>query len=52
MNPWKSPITTLLGLAAGGLHLFATGSNLKNVLAAVAISALGAFAKDEFSVGK
>ena len=52
MNPWKSPITTALGLAAGGLHLFATGTNWKNVIAAVAVSALGAFAKDEFNLGK
>lgn len=48
----KSPITTLLGLAAGGAQLAAGGTGWKQILAALATAALGAFAKDEISLGK
>ena len=40
---WK---TTLAGLLAGGLNLFAQGMSWKNVLVSLGISALGAVAKD------
>jgi hypothetical protein len=40
---WK---TTLAGLVAGGLNLFAQGMSWKNVLVSLGIGALGAVAKD------
>ena len=40
---WK---TTLFGIAAGGFQLAANGLDLKHVLGAVALAALGIFAKD------
>lgn len=43
MNNWK---TTLIGLAAAFLHLYANGMNVKSAAAATAIAALGAVAKD------
>jgi hypothetical protein len=43
MNDWK---TTLAGLGAAALNLFANGANWKQVLLSIGITALGAFAKD------
>lgn len=40
---WK---TTLLGLAAGALSMYANGMSGKSALAATAIAAIGVFAKD------
>jgi hypothetical protein len=43
MNDWK---TTLFGLAAGALNMFANGVNWKNVLLSSAFGLLGIFAAD------
>lgn len=40
---WK---TTLFGLGAGALNMFANGTNWKQVLFSVGIAAIGAFSKD------
>lgn len=49
MKNWK---TTLLGLGAGFLHLWATGANPKSAAVAVAIGALGMVAKDHDVTGR
>jgi hypothetical protein len=43
MNNWK---TTVFGLGAGVLNLFANGTNWKQVLFSVATAGLGILAKD------
>ncbi len=43
MANWK---TSLLGIAGGGLNLFANGLNWKQVLFSVGIAALGLVSKD------
>lgn len=48
MKNWK---TTLAGLAAAGLNLFAQGTNWKNVLVSVGLAALGTLAKDSNVTG-
>lgn len=47
----KNWITTLCGLAAGGLNLFANGTNWKQVLVAVGLAGLGAVSKDFNTTG-
>ena len=47
----KNYKTTLLGLAAGALNLFANGADYKQVLLSLAVAALGMFAKDHNVVG-
>lgn len=49
MKDWK---TTLAGLVAGVLQMAATGMNWKGALAAAAVAALGAAAKDTTSEAK
>ena len=48
MKSWK---TTLLGLIAGGLNLYAGGMSLKNTLLSICIAALGVAAKDSGVTG-
>jgi hypothetical protein len=48
MKEWK---TSLFGLAAGALNLFASGANWKQVLFSVGIAAVGVFAKDSNVTG-
>lgn len=48
MKSWK---TTLLGLIAGGLNLYAGGMNLKNTLLSLGLAALGVAAKDSGVTG-
>jgi hypothetical protein len=43
MTNWK---TTLAGIAAGALNLFATGASWKAILSSVAIALVGILAKD------
>lgn len=43
LTNWK---TTLFGLGAGALNLFANGTNWKQVLLTIGLSALGIAAKD------
>ena len=43
LKSWK---TTLLGAAAGAANLMAHGTGWKQVVATVAVTLLGAFAKD------
>jgi hypothetical protein len=43
MKNWK---TTLAGLGAGALNLFANGVNWKQVLVSVGVSAIGLLSKD------
>ena len=45
---WK---TTLAGVGAGALNLFAQGMNWKSVLMSAGLAALGAFAKDSNVTG-
>lgn len=40
---WK---TTLFGLGAGALNMFASGTDWKHVLVSVAMAGMGWFAKD------
>ncbi len=48
MKNWK---TTLFGLAAAALNLFANGTNWKQVLVALGLAGLGAVAKDHNVTG-
>jgi len=48
MKNWK---TSLFGLGAGALNLFANGANWKQVLFSVGIAAVGVFAKDSGVTG-
>lgn len=48
MKNWK---TSLFGLGAAGLNLFANGANWKQVLFSVGIAAVGVFAKDSNVTG-
>lgn len=43
LTNWK---TTLFGLGAGALNLFANGTNWKQILMSVATAAIGIAAKD------
>ena len=43
MKNWK---TTLFGIGAGVLNMFANGTNWKQVLLSAAVAAMGMFAKD------
>jgi hypothetical protein len=43
MKNWK---TSLAGLAAGALNLFANGHNWKQILLSVGVAGLGLFSKD------
>jgi len=43
---WTNWKTTIFGLGAGALQLAAGGTDWKHILSAVAIAAVGAFAKD------
>ena len=52
MKGITNPITSVLGLVAGGLQLAAGGTSWKQVLAAVAVSALGVAAGDGVKIGK
>jgi len=45
---WK---TTLFGIGAGALNLFANGTNWKQVLVTVGLAGLGLFAKDNNVTG-
>jgi hypothetical protein len=48
MKNWK---TSLFGLGAGALNLFANGVNWKQVLMSAAVAAVGLFAKDNNVTG-
>jgi hypothetical protein len=48
LTNWK---TTLMGFAAGGLNMLASGTNWKTVLFSIAIAAMGVFAKDHNVTG-
>lgn len=48
MKNWK---TTLMGISAGVLNLFANGTNWKQVLVSAGVAFLGAFAKDNNVTG-
>ncbi len=48
MKNWK---TTLLGLGAGALNMFANGTNWKQVLLSLALAAFGVVAKDHNVTG-
>jgi hypothetical protein len=48
MKNWK---TTLAGIGAGALQLFANGTNWKSVLLAASMAVLGTFAKDSNVTG-
>ncbi len=43
MKNWK---TSLFGLGAGALNMFANGTNWKQVLLSVGVAGLGVFSKD------
>lgn len=48
MKNWK---TTIAGLTGGALNLYANGTNLKSIVLALALAALGAFSKDHDVTG-
>jgi hypothetical protein len=48
MKNWK---TTLFGIGAGALNMFANGANWKQVLVSGALAAIGIFAKDSNVTG-
>lgn len=48
MNNWK---TSLFGIGAGVLNMFANGTNWKEILVSAGIAALGIFAKDHDVTG-
>jgi len=50
-NAVKNLWTTLAGLGAGALNLFANGTNWKQILASVGLAALGLLSKDFNTVG-
>ena len=48
MTSWK---TTLVGILAAALQLYANGANLKSIALAVSLAGLGAVAKDHDVTG-
>jgi hypothetical protein len=48
MKNWK---TTLFGLGAGILNMFANGTNWKQILLSAGVAGLGIFAKDSNVTG-
>ena len=48
MKNWK---TTLFGVGAGALNMFANGTNWKQILLSCGLAFLGAFAKDSNVTG-
>lgn len=48
MKNWK---TSLFGLGAGALNMFANGTDWKHVLVSASFMALGLFAKDHDQTG-